>query len=260
MSARVCSATLTLFPPGVFITRTPRCVAASTSILSIPTPARPTTRRRSALSSSSRVTRVALRTIRPSALASSVGSAAAAGEAISQPVSRSNSSPRSLILSATIIFMATSVAGEHRGVKCEEARRQGSKETRSRGVKEKTGTRVCYSFAPGERRNGLYRADTERLDRGDEREGRAAVERAADDEVRAEEQGNREGASAGRFGIAAGAADDGEAAAGINRAVHEGRSEGFGREGSEGNCDYRGLSAGRAQRCGSPSGDRGGYR
>src|SRR5580658_5149439 len=255
MSARVCSATLTLFPPGVFITRTPRCVAASTSILSIPTPARPTTRRRSALSSSSRVTRVALRTIRPSALASSVGSAAAAGEAISQPVSRSNSSPRSLILSATVLFMATSVAGEHRGVKCEEARRQGS-----RGVKEKTGARVCYSFAPGERRNGLYRADTERFDRGDEREGRAAVERAADDEVRAEEQGNREGASAGRFGIAAGAADDGEAAAGINRAVHEGRSEGSGREGSEGNCDYRELSAGGAQRCGSPSGDRGGYR
>ena len=45
ISASVCSATLGALPPGVFITRTPRRVAASRSILSTPTPARPTTRR-----------------------------------------------------------------------------------------------------------------------------------------------------------------------------------------------------------------------
>ncbi len=37
------SAVETVLPPGVFMTTTPRCVAASTSTLSTPTPARPTT-------------------------------------------------------------------------------------------------------------------------------------------------------------------------------------------------------------------------
>ena len=41
--ARVCSAVAMLFPCGVFITIMPRRVAASTSTLSIPTPARPIT-------------------------------------------------------------------------------------------------------------------------------------------------------------------------------------------------------------------------
>ena len=43
---KLCSAADTEFPPGVFITTTPRRVAADTSILSTPAPARPTTRRR----------------------------------------------------------------------------------------------------------------------------------------------------------------------------------------------------------------------
>ena len=45
MSATASSAVETVLPPGEFITRTPRRVAASRSTLSIPTPARPITRR-----------------------------------------------------------------------------------------------------------------------------------------------------------------------------------------------------------------------
>ena len=43
--AKVNSAVVMVLPPGVFITTTPCCVAASTSTLSTPTPARPTTRK-----------------------------------------------------------------------------------------------------------------------------------------------------------------------------------------------------------------------
>jgi len=64
--ARASSATVTEEPPGVFITTTPRRVAASTSTLSTPTPARPTTFSRGALSRSRAVTFVALRTARAS--------------------------------------------------------------------------------------------------------------------------------------------------------------------------------------------------
>ena len=43
------SAAVTAFAAGVFKTKTPRSVAASTSMLSTPLPARPTTRKRGAL-------------------------------------------------------------------------------------------------------------------------------------------------------------------------------------------------------------------
>ena len=43
MSEKACSAVEIVFPPGVFITMMPRFVAASTSTLSTPTPARPIT-------------------------------------------------------------------------------------------------------------------------------------------------------------------------------------------------------------------------
>ena len=43
ISEKACSAVEMVFPPGVFITMMPRLVAASTSTLSTPTPARPTT-------------------------------------------------------------------------------------------------------------------------------------------------------------------------------------------------------------------------
>ena len=65
--AKTCSATLTLFAPGAFRTTMPRSLAASTSTLSTPAPARATTRRRGAPAISSAVTVVALRTMRASA-------------------------------------------------------------------------------------------------------------------------------------------------------------------------------------------------
>ena len=61
-----CSAVVTLLPPGVFITAMPRLVAASTSMLSTPMPARPMTRSFAAASTTSLVTVLALRTMRPS--------------------------------------------------------------------------------------------------------------------------------------------------------------------------------------------------
>src|SRR6516165_5760015 len=56
------SAVEMVLPPGVFMTTTPRSVAASTSTLSMPTPARPTTRRLGAASITLRVTLVSERT------------------------------------------------------------------------------------------------------------------------------------------------------------------------------------------------------
>jgi hypothetical protein len=58
----VSSAVEIVFPLGVFITTIPRPVAASTSTLSTPTPARPTTRSCGAASITFRVTFVSLRT------------------------------------------------------------------------------------------------------------------------------------------------------------------------------------------------------
>ena len=60
-SAMVCSAADSTFDCGAFTTMTPRRVAASTSTLSRPMPARPTTTSSSPASSTSAVTWVALR-------------------------------------------------------------------------------------------------------------------------------------------------------------------------------------------------------
>ncbi len=62
MSATACSAAESMFDCGALQTRMPRAVAASTSTLSTPVPARPTTRRRSAAAISSASTFVAERT------------------------------------------------------------------------------------------------------------------------------------------------------------------------------------------------------
>ena len=59
----MCSAAETTFDSGAFATTIPRRVAASTSTLSTPTPARPTTFRFVARSMTSAVTFVAERTI-----------------------------------------------------------------------------------------------------------------------------------------------------------------------------------------------------
>lgn len=62
----VCSVAAIVFPPGEFITIIPCAVAALMSILSVPTPARPTIFNFLARSITSFVTLEALRTIRPS--------------------------------------------------------------------------------------------------------------------------------------------------------------------------------------------------
>ena len=64
--ATACSAVVIELPNGVFITTTPRAVAAGMSTLSTPMPARPTTLRFGAASSRSAVTLVAERMARPS--------------------------------------------------------------------------------------------------------------------------------------------------------------------------------------------------
>ncbi len=64
--AIVSSAVAMLLAPGVFMTTTPLIVAALTSMLSTPTPARPTTRSFLPAASTSAVTCVPLRTISPS--------------------------------------------------------------------------------------------------------------------------------------------------------------------------------------------------
>ena len=65
MSAIVCSAADTMFDCGAFTTMTPRRVAASTSTLSRPIPARAITASRSPASITSAVTFVCDRTISP---------------------------------------------------------------------------------------------------------------------------------------------------------------------------------------------------
>ncbi len=66
ISAIVCSAVLSVLPPGVFITTMPCRVAASLSILSVPTPARTIAFRRRFPSSASAVIFTPLRQIAPS--------------------------------------------------------------------------------------------------------------------------------------------------------------------------------------------------
>ena len=95
-SPRVCSATAVVFPPGVFMTITPRSVAASTSIESTPAPARPMTSRRRPASITARVTLVALRTMSPSYSPTRPASSRSPSEpatSTSRPCLRSASTP-----------------------------------------------------------------------------------------------------------------------------------------------------------------------
>jgi hypothetical protein len=87
----VCSAADTTLPTGALTTTTPRREQASTSMLSTPTPARPTMRSRGARSSSSAVIAVEERVTRASQPPSAWSSAppgAPATSATSQPCSR----------------------------------------------------------------------------------------------------------------------------------------------------------------------------
>jgi len=90
ISPSVSSATLMLFAPAAFNTRTPRPLAAARSTLSTPVPARAITRSLDAASSREAVTCVALRTI--SASACSRSRARSAGD---RPLRASTVHPRS---------------------------------------------------------------------------------------------------------------------------------------------------------------------
>ncbi len=94
MSAIACSAVVTELPWGVFITTIPRWVAAATSTLSTPIPARPTTFSRSALAITWAVTLVAERMASPSYCAI-VASSSDGGS----PVRTSAAIPRALKIS-----------------------------------------------------------------------------------------------------------------------------------------------------------------
>src|SRR5712691_6328434 len=104
-SAIVCSAAATMFPRGALTTRMPLRVAAGTSMLSTPTPARPTTRRRRPASRTGAVTFVSLRTTRASN--SGIRSISSASTSllttVTSPARRSRSKPSSASGSATRI-------------------------------------------------------------------------------------------------------------------------------------------------------------
>src|SRR5687768_8170163 len=118
-SASVCSAAVITFDCGAFATTTPRLVAASTSTLSTPTPARPTTFRRSACSIRSASSVVAERIRMPSnspMRRSSSPSPQSRPSSTSRPASRSSSTPDSPIFSLTRTFTSRGLRGGHAGL------------------------------------------------------------------------------------------------------------------------------------------------
>src|SRR2546423_7995733 len=114
--ASVCSAAATMLPSGAFTAYTPRAVAAGTSMLSTPTPARPTTTSRVAASRTARVTFVSLRTT-----SASTSPRRAARSASFRPVvwrtsqrARSNARPSSARGSATWTMLRRLATGRDR--------------------------------------------------------------------------------------------------------------------------------------------------
>src|SRR5215210_90182 len=111
-SASVCSAAVITFDCGAFATITPRLVAASTSTLSTPTPARPTALRRSARPSRSASSCVAERIRIPSNLPMRRSSSAWSQSvpiSTSSPASRSSCTPVSPIFSRSRTFTRSCV-------------------------------------------------------------------------------------------------------------------------------------------------------
>src|SRR5206468_6742285 len=105
-SAMVCSAAATMLPRGALTTTMPLRVAAETSMLSTPTPARPTTRSRRPASMTGAVTRVSLRTTSASKSGMRRTSSASSSllTTVTSPARRSRSSPSSASGSATRIL------------------------------------------------------------------------------------------------------------------------------------------------------------
>src|ERR687896_1018602 len=116
--ASVCSAAVITFDCGAFATTTPLFVAASTSTLSTPTPARPTTFRRSARSIRSASSVVAERIRMPSNSPMRRPSSApsqSTPSSTSSPASRRSSTPDSPIFSLTRTFTSGGRAGRQAG-------------------------------------------------------------------------------------------------------------------------------------------------
>src|SRR5438874_8661575 len=110
----VCSAAAMMLPRGALTTRMPLAVAAGTSMLSTPTPARPTTRRRLPASRTRAVTRVSLRTTSASnsGTSSTSWSSLCLVRTSTSPRARSRATPSSARGSATRIRSKT--LGRHR--------------------------------------------------------------------------------------------------------------------------------------------------
>ena len=103
-NAIVCSAAETMFDSGALVTITPAFVAASTSTLSKPTPARPTTSRPLTALSTAASTLVALRTMSACAPCSAAMSASPFNPSCTSttwPAARRRSRPASAISSVT---------------------------------------------------------------------------------------------------------------------------------------------------------------
>ncbi len=123
----VCSAAEMVFSPGAFITTTPRRVAAGTSMLSTPAPARPITRSTGAAAIRSSVTRVSDRTTSPTAswMAARSASGARPGRSTgSRPAARSTSAQVFERRSEIRIFIAPSRRARRRSRPEGHARRR----------------------------------------------------------------------------------------------------------------------------------------
>src|SRR5207253_4712594 len=115
-NAIVCSAAATMLPRGALTTRIPLRVAAVTSMLSTPTPARPTTRSFRPASMTEAVTRVSLRTTSASksGMRRINSSSASLLTTVTSPALRRRSMPSSARGSATRIFATTNLPKDGR--------------------------------------------------------------------------------------------------------------------------------------------------
>src|SRR3954453_18179939 len=111
--ATACSAALTMFDVGALTTMTPRSVAAATSTLSRPMPARATTWRLGAAASASASIRVALRIITAAASASA-GSSAARSAPSTCRISTSSPSTSSTLGASSSAIRTTGAGGVRR--------------------------------------------------------------------------------------------------------------------------------------------------
>ena len=154
ISAMACSAVVIELPNGVFMTTTPRAVAAEMSTLSTPIPARPTTLSRAARSSNLAVTLVDERIANPSywsMIAASSSGVLPVISSTSMPRSRKMAAARGSIASEMRTLTVTWSAPRHdrataRGPRCRRCRR--SRRTRCAGRAGRRDSRRCRRRRP----------------------------------------------------------------------------------------------------------------